>query len=70
MELREFLCVRTRGARRVTGCQTLGLEVGPPPWGFLQVLLMKDLKWSGINSCGSVDSEGVGRRRHLWSGNL
>jgi hypothetical protein len=32
-------------------------------------LRIKELKWSGINGCGSVDSEWVGRERFLLSGN-
>jgi len=43
----------------VTSCQTSGLEEGVPPPGFLQVLLIKEIKCSGINTCGSVDSERV-----------
>jgi hypothetical protein len=31
---------------------------------------MKELKWSGINTCRSVDSEWVGRKRFLSSGDL
>jgi hypothetical protein len=57
MGLRVFVCGPRRGTWRVTRCQTLGLGVG------------KDLKWSGINSCGSVDSEWLERGRLLSSGN-
>jgi hypothetical protein len=32
-------------------------------------LHLKEIKWSGINACGSVDSEGVGKERFLLSGN-
>jgi len=33
-------------------------------------LILGELKWSGINSCGSVDSARVSRERFLQSGNL
>jgi hypothetical protein len=31
---------------------------------------LKELKWSGISSCGSVDCEGVRRKWLLLNGNL
>jgi hypothetical protein len=36
-----------------------------PPSRFLVSVILGELKWSGINSCGSVDSERVRQGRRL-----
>jgi hypothetical protein len=65
MELRRFLRGHDGDGWVVTSCKTLGLDEGHPPPGFLQMFILREMKWSGINSCRSVDSERVGERRLL-----
>jgi hypothetical protein len=33
--------------------------IGPPPPGFVEVLILMGLKLFGMNTCRSVDSKGV-----------
>ena len=46
-----------------------GDRVRPPPV-FCKRCDLKEIKLRGINGCGSVDSEWVGRELFLLSGNL